>query len=397
MPQSKTRKKTAAGTGSIRKITKTRNGKNYSYWESRFTVGYDPNTGKQIQRSISGKTQKEVAQKLKAATAAIDAGTYIPPCKETLASWLDMWFSEYLGGIKPLTVANYEIQINKHLKPGLGTIRLDNLNPHTIQRFYNGLGNGEIATLSPKTVKNIHGVLHKALHQAVLNGYIRTNPADACVLPKIQKPEIRPLEHEQIVSLLKELPDEAYGNLFLVALFTGMRQGELLGLSWEAVDFKSGIITVKQQLQRKDGAYFLCAPKSGKPRMIAPAPFVLDALKQEQRKQQENRKNAGSLWENKWNLVFTDAIGKNLVRRTVDKHFKNIVENSGLESCRFHDLRHTYAVNSLQAGDDIKTVQANLGHATAAFTLDVYGHVSEKMRRDSANRMQQFYEQMTER
>jgi len=161
------------------------------------------------------------------------------------------------------------------------------------------------------------------------------------------------------------------GNLFLVALFTGMRQGELLGLSWDAVDFKSGIITVKQQLQRKDGAYFLCTPKSGKPRMIAPAPFVLDALKQEQRKQQENRKNAGSLWENKWNLVFTDAIGKNLVRRTVDKHFKNIVENSGLESCRFHDLRHTYAVNSLQAGDDIKTVQANLGHATASFTLDV--------------------------
>lgn len=396
MPQSKTSKKSATGTGSIRKVTKKRNGTTYTYWEARYTEGYDPNTGKQIQRSVSGKTQKEVAQKLKAATAAIDAGTYTAPCKMTLGDWLDIWFSEYLGGIKPLTVANYEIQINKHLKPGLGTIRLDNLNPYTIQRFYNGLGNGEIAALAPKTVKNIHGVLHKALHQAVLNGYIRTNPADACVLPKIQKPEIKPLEHEQIVALLKSLPDEAYGNLFLVALFTGMRQGELLGLSWDAVDFKNGIITVKQQLQRKDGAYFLCTPKSGKPRMIAPAPFVLDALKKEQRKQHENRKNAGSLWENKWNLVFTDTIGKNLVRRTVDKHFKNIVDNSGLESCRFHDLRHTYAVNSLQAGDDIKTVQANLGHATAAFTLDVYAHVSEKMRRDSANRMQQFYEQMTD-
>ena len=378
--------------GSIRKVTKVVKGKEYTYYEARYTEGFDPRTGKQIQRSITDKSKKVVAQKLKAAVAAIDAGTYKAPCKMTVAQWLDIWVAEYLNSVKPLTKHNYNKQVQKHLKPALGAARLETLDTHTIQRFYNSL----IASgLSPKTVKNVHGILHCALQQAIACDYIYRNPADACKLPKVTKPEIKPLEPEEIARLLKEAEQDDYCNLFIVAMFTGMRQGELLGLAWECVDFKSGIITVKQQLQCKDGNYFLETPKSGKNRTILPAPIVMDALRNQLERQQKEQEQAGKMWDNQFGLVFTDALGKYLVRRTVVKHFKKISQKAGIsDDARFHDLRHSFAVSSLYAGDDIKTVQANLGHATAQFTLDVYGHVTQKMRQESANRMQKFYEQL---
>ena len=379
--------------GSIRKVTKVVKGKEYTYYEARYTEGFDPRTGKQIQRSISDKSKKVVAQKLKAAVAAIDAGTYKAPCKMTVAQWLDIWVAEYLNSVKPLTKHNYNKQVQKHLKPALGAAKLETLDTHTIQRFYNSL----IASgLSPKTVKNVHGILHCALQQAIACDYIYRNPADACKLPKVTKPEIKPLEPEEIARLLKEAEQDDYCNLFIVAMFTGMRQGELLGLAWECVDFQTGIITVKQQLQCKDGNYFLETPKSGKNRTILPAPIVIDALRNQLERQQKEQEQAGKMWDNQFGLVFTDALGKYLVRRTVVKHFKKISQRAGIsDDARFHDLRHSFAVSSLYAGDDIKTVQANLGHATAQFTLDVYGHVTQKMRQDSANRMQKFYEQLS--
>lgn len=395
MPRSNTRK-SAAGIGTIRKKTVTRNGKEYTFWEARYTVGFDPGTGKQVQRSISGKTQKEVRQKLQTATSSIAAGTYIAPCKMTLGEWLDIWKAEYLGGVKPLTIKDYNNHINAHIKPALGAVRLDGLEPHMIQRFYNTMSDKKGTPLAAKTIKNVHGVLHKALQQAIANGYISQNPTTACVLPKVQKPEIKPLEPNEIASFLKEADQDSYSNLFTVAIFTGMRQGELLGLPWSNVDFKNGVIYVKQQLQCKDGEYFFCSPKSGKGRTITPAPIVMDALQQEWRNQHFASAEAGDAWDNPYDLVFTDALGKHLVRRTVVKHFKAVVQRVGIPEARFHDLRHSFAVSSLQAGDDIKTVQANLGHATAAFTLDVYGHVTEKMKRDSATRMQKFYESIRE-
>ena len=390
MPQSK---KSTSGMGSIRKVTKVVKGKEYTYYEARYTEGFDPGTGKQIQRSITDKSKKVVAQKLRAAMADLDAGTYKAPCKMTVAQWLDIWVAEYLNSVKPLTKHNYNKQVQKHLKPALGAARLETLDTHTIQRFYNSL----IASgLSPKTVKNVHGILHCALQQAIACDYIYRNPADACKLPKVTKPEIKPLEPDEIARLLKEAEQDDYCNLFIVAMFTGMRQGELLGLAWECVDFQTGIITVKQQLQCKDGNYFLETPKSGKNRTILPAPIVMDALRNQLQRQQKEQEQAGKMWDNQFNLVFTDPLGKYLVRRTVVKHFKKISQRAGIsDDARFHDLRHSFAVSSLYAGDDIKTVQANLGHATAQFTLDVYGHVTQKMRQDSANRMQKFYEQLS--
>ena len=335
------------------------------------------------------KTQREVTRRLKEITTSIDTGTYLPSCKLTVGEWLNTWISEYTADWKPLTVSNYSKQIKKHLIPRLGAAKLEDLDTHTIQLFYNSLTKSGLA---PKTVKNIHGVLHAALEQAISNGYIHKNPTAGCKLPKVVRPEIKPLEPEEIARMLKEAKKDAYDNLFIVAMFTGMRQGELLGLSWDNVNFKTGQITIKQQLQCKDGVYFLETPKSGKCRVLSPAPVVMEALKDEQQQQNANKQIVGAAWENKWNLAFTDALGKNLVRRTVVKHFKAVIERANIPpDVRFHDLRHSFAVTSLYSGDDVKTVQANLGHATAQFTLDVYGHVTQKMRQESAMRMQAFY------
>ena len=351
-------------------------------------------TGKQVQRSISGKTQKEVAQKLKAATAALDAGTYTAPSKMTVSEWLDIWARDYLGGVKPFTVASYEGQIKNHIKPALGAVKLEGLNAHTIQGFYNQLGkekDGEPG-LSPKTVKNVHGVLHKALQQAVMVGYIRFNPSDACTLPRMERRELKPLDEEQSKAFLKAIKGHRFETLFTVTLFTGMREGEVLGLLWECVDFAQGTILINKQLQRekkKNGRYIFAPLKNDKARTITPAPWVMQVLRSYKVLQAEQRLKMGEVWEDS-GLVFTDELGHHLAIHTLYKDFKSVVASIGCPATRFHDLRHSYAVASIRSGDDIKSIQANLGHATASFTLDVYGHVTDQMKHESAARMQTY-------
>lgn len=386
--------KNAAGSGTIRKKTVNRNGKEYTYWEARYTEGYDPGTGKQIQRSVTGKTQKEVAQKLKAATAAIDAGTYTAPSKLTVGEWLDIWSADYLGGVKPFTEVSYKGHIRNHIKPALGAIKLEALNTHTIQKFYNDLGqpHDDVPALSAKTVKNIHGILHMALQQAVAVGYIRFNPTDACTLPRIVKKELTPLDEEQSKAFLNAIKGHRFEALFTVTLFTGMREGEVIGLCWDCVDFEKGTILIEKQLQRErkpNGAYVFAPLKNGKSRKITPAPWVMQVLRHHHAVQAEQRLKAGSVWEDS-GLVFTDEIGHHLAIHTVYKDFKAVVASIGCPNTRFHDLRHSYAVAAIRSGDDIKTVQGNLGHATAAFTLDVYGHVTDQMKQESANRMESY-------
>lgn len=382
-------RKAAAGSGTIRKKTITRNGKEYTYWEARYTSGYDPGTGKQIQRSITGKTQKEVAQKLKAATTALDTGTYTAPSKMTVGQWLDIWTAEYLGGVKPRTVDNYKGVVKSRIKPGLGAVKLEALTPHTIQSYYNGLTKEGLA---PKTVKNIHGILHKALQQAVSNSYIRINPADSCILPRPVRRELKPLDEDMITAFLKAIQGHPFGELFTVTLFTGMREGEALGLLWDCVDLDKGIVIIDKQLQLirgSKGQYQMVPTKNSKGRTISIAPYVVTTLRQVKRKQLENRLRYGQCWEDS-GFVFTDDLGHHLSASSVYKAFKRVMEEIGSPETRFHDLRHSYAVASIKSGDDIKTVQENLGHATAAFTLDVYGHVTEKMKQESAARMEQF-------
>lgn len=381
MPRKSTRN--AQGGGTIRKRPDGR-------WEARYTTGRDPGTGKQVQKSVYGATQAEVRKKLQQATTAIDEGIYMEPSRLTVGAWLDIFLAEYLAGVKPRTLDSYKTACNHHIKPALGAVKLNALNTPTIQAFYNKLQKGG---LSPKTIKNLHGVLHKALTQAVEVGYLKYNVSDACKLPRIEKAEIKPLDNDNISKFLDAIKGHDFETVFIVTLFTGMRQGEVLGLTWDCVYFEKGTIVVNKQLQKERGGageYMLISPKNNKSRQITPASAVMQVLKAHRIRQMEWQLKAGPAWENDKNLVFTNQLGHNLSAQTVYLHFKKIAKGLGLPEARFHDLRHSYAVAALQSGDDIKTVQENLGHHTAAFTLDIYAHVTEQMKTDSANRMDKF-------
>ena len=388
-----------SGMGSIRQVTRTVKGKTYTYYQVRYTEGYHPGTGKQIQRSITGKTQAEVAEKMRKVICEMEAGTYIPPNKLSLGQWLDIWTEEYLVNVKESTAAAYQSSIKTHIKPRLGAVRLDALTTHMIQTFYNGLmeTTTDHNAVSPKTVKNIHGILHKALRQAVACGCMRTNPTVNCILPRIEKRDIQPLDENEIKLFLKAMKGHRFEMLFTVTLFTGLREGEVLGLTWDLINFMRGSILVSRQLQKEkkvDGAFRLVSLKNGRPRRIMPAPWVMDILKNRRLMQEEQKAQAGEAWSNPMNLVFTNELGRNLIPQTVVRDFKEIVTSIGRPDARFHDLRYSYAVAAILAGDDIKTVQGNLGHATAAFTLDVYGHVTDQMRSASAMRMQSYIQQI---
>ncbi len=381
-----TRKKNtraAQGSGTIRQ-------RKDGTWEARYTVGRDPGTGKQIQRSVYGRTQAEVRKKLTAKVQEVDMGIFSAPNKLTVGAWLDEWATNYLGGVKPSTVDQYCYQIRVHLRPTLGSVKLEALSAPMIQKVYNEkLREG----LSAKSIRNVNGVLHAAMKQALKMGLIRVNPCDSVVLPRVEKKEIHPLDESQISTFLQTIKGHRFEALFVITLFTGLREGEVLGLTWDAVDMDKGMLVVNKQLQKargKGGAYSLVPTKNSKSRCITLAPFVLTLIKDIRRQQLEWRMKHGQGWANPTNLVFTDEIGGHLMPHTVYHRFKDVVTAMGCPTVRFHDLRHTFATLSLQNGDDVKTVQENLGHATPSFTLSVYAHATERMKQASANRMEAF-------
>lgn len=379
-------KRAAQGAGTIRKKTVVRKGKEYTYWEARITTGRDPGTGRQVQRSFTGKTQKEVREKMQAAAVAVNTGSYVTPQKMTVGQWMDTWAADYLGATKPATVTIYKNNIKNHIKPALGAVGLSDLHPHMVQTFINGL------ELSPASVRLAYKVLHMALEKAVKLEYIPKNPAAGSELPKLEQKEIHPLDDQQVAALLNAAKGGDIEYLIIAALFTGCRLSELLGLTWDAVNFKQGTITINKQLARPEhrGATPFISPKNGKPRTISPATSVMATLKRQQRRQIEQQLKAGPLWDNMYHVVFSTEIGEPLDQWKAEKEFSAVLEAAGLTGIRFHDLRHSYAVNAIRAGDDIKTIQGNLGHASAAFTLDRYGHFTERMKQDSATRMEGF-------
>jgi len=382
-------KKRANGEGTV---FKRKNGS----WEAKVTVGHDPLTGRQIQRSVYAKTQREANEKRNEIVNSLQSGTYSKPSHKTVGQWLNEWYELFTVSLKMYTRRNYYSKIKNHIIPHIGAIKLEKLKTTDIQNMYNYLSLEK--GLSPKTIHEIHGILHHALDKAIRINEMskKINPCDECKenLPKVQKTEIQALENSELNSLLKVIERDEYRNLFLIDLYTGMRQGEILGLQWSCIDFKKRTIRIDKQLYKpsKGRAYTLETTKHGKTRTIMVSETVLDILKQQRKCQLQDRLHAGELWDEGEfpDLVFRNAIGGHLAHGTIYSHFKRLASSIGLKTVRFHDLRHAYAVLSLQAGDDYVTLQANLGHHSAAFTLHQYGHCTEGMRRASADRFERF-------
>lgn len=361
-------------------------------WETRVLIGKDPVTGKPKYKYFYGKTSEEVARKQREATAAIDAGTYMEPQRMKLSEWLDIWLAEYTGSIKPGTLKTYTENVNGHIKPMLGAIRLCELCPHDCQTFVNRLGRYRRGKkpLSAKTIKNVHGTLCKALSEAARIKYIPVNPASGTILPKVVKEEIQPLEGDSITDFIVAIEGNPSESLFYVAIHTGMRLSELLGLRWSRIDFKKGTVKVDAQMliKRGKGTERQLGPtKNGKARTFKAPQSVLNVLKAVQIRQKENRLRAGELWRNDLDLVFTDELGAGIPHSTIEHRFSKVMESIGLEH-RFHDLRHTFATESIRCGVDLKTLSEMLGHYSTAFTMDIYGHVTTAMQDDAAQRLE---------
>lgn len=377
--------KQAKGNGTLRKRSDGR-------WEGRYSLGRDPATGKQIQKSVYGKTQSEVRKKLQTICVDIDTGSHTEPSKMTVKQWFGIWIAEYTSHLKYRSLELYKGHISKRIIPSLGYERLSTLQAYQIQAFYNNLSSDG---LSSSLVRTIHSILHTAIEQAVELNYIKINPTKRCKLPKLERPNIKPLMGDNLKMFLGAIHGHQFETLFMVDLFTGMREGEILGLTWDSIDFNNHSITLSRQLQRINGIRVLTTLKNDKSRVIEPAVTVMDLLREQKKTQTINRLKAGSIWNNKLDLVFTNEIGESLCHNTVYRNYKIVVASIGLPSTRFHDLRHSYAVIALQSGDNIKTVQETLGHHSAAFTLDVYGHVSDDMRKESAKKIENFIQNIS--
>ena len=384
-------KRNAQGAGNIRQRPNGR-------WEARFT--YTDELGQKQRSSVYGATQKEVRQKLTAILKQVDEHTFFQTKRYTVSAWLDTWLSTYCTDLKPMTVTSYRSKIEGRIKPYLGTVQIASLTNVQVQKYYNLLSAGDEKhkPLSAKTVQNIHGILHKALEQAVTAHLIALNPCDHVKLPTVKKAPLKPLMDDSITEFLEAVKGDDYERLFILDLFSGLRQSEILGLQWDDVDFVNGTLHVRRQLQRNydtNEYIFLDETKNGKDRIAVIAPSIVKLLREQRTEQLKWRLAAGEAWENPHNLVFTNQLGGHLKHHTVYAHFKQIVKKIGMPETRFHDLRHSYAVNALQNGDTPKDVCEQLGHYSTAFTMDVYGAVSDTMRRASQERMENYILQIS--
>lgn len=371
------------GEGSIRKRA---NGT----WEAQYSAGYDENN-KRIRRSIYGKTRKEVAAKLAEITQAIRKNEYIAPNDITVKDWVSEWLKNYLLKARDSTKYQYEQYFRLYVLPVIGNKPIQEVTAPMIQNIIAG----KLKDLSAKTVRNLHGIMHHCFQDATDMEIISKNPVKKRreMLPQVEKKEMIILEGKAVNKFLSEIQGKEFEEIFFVDLFTGLREGEILGLTWDCIDFKNRSITVKQQLKRdshvgeKNSQYVIDNTKTGNIRTIHPAASVFPVLKRVKKHQQENQLRNGSRYYNPDNLVFTNEIGSHINGRTLLKAFKKRVEAIGLPEMRFHDLRHTFAALSIQNGDDLYAVSKTLGHSTISTTANIYGHLTEKAKKDSANRM----------
>ena len=354
------------------------------YWVARYT---DPITKKQ--KDLSAKTEAEARQKLLEALARITTGAYVAPHKLTVGEWLGEWL-ERKKNLEPGTHAKYESAIRLYIRPSLGRAHLQDVRRIHCQDFVNGL-----TGKSPKYVHNIAGVLSDALQDAVRLELISRNPAQDLELPRLVKKDPLALSSEEQAALESAVRESPYCNVYLVALHTGARISEVLGLQWRNIDLKTGEMHITGQLERKQGDIERAlkdTTKNHKSRVnILPA-YVVEFFRDERRRQNALRLRAGDAWQNDEGLVFTREDGTPLPHRTVEHAFDRIKQRLGHPEWSLHTLRKTYITNQVHAGEDIKTVAAAVGHSASDITLTVYTAERREDMRAAADRRQQLRE-----
>ncbi len=370
------------GEGSIYEHKK--NGKKIGY-RGAYTV-YTAEGPKR--RYVTGKTREEVRQKLTKAMADRDGGLVFDAGSLTVGEYLERWLKDSVQGtVRQSTFEVYGHMIRPHIVPALGRLRLKDLAPMHVRGFYREkLG----SDLSPATVHKMHVVLHKALDQAVSDGLIPRNTAKGVKIPQTGRKEIQPLTQEQAKALLEAARGDRLEALYLLAIATGLRQGELLALKWEDVELEDAVLRVRRTLTRTGGKVALGPPKTNKSRRsVGLTKGAVEALRVHLSRQLEEMEQMGSLYRS-GGLVFASETGgiinpSNLRNRS----FARLLKRAGLPHIRFHDLRHTCATLLLSRNVNPKIVSEMLGHCSISVTLDIYSHLLPDMQEKATRALEE--------
>ena len=369
-------RKRGNGEGSI---TKRQDGR----WMARYTV----HTAKGPKRNtVYGKTRKEAADGLAKVLADRTEGIIYDDENTTVGEYLDGWLKGSVrGSVRKSTYDRDANLVNNHLKPVLGRVKLKKLSPAHVQSFYRDrLDSG----LSPSAVHKMHAILRKALARAMAWHMVPRNVAEAVEPPRPAPKEMRPLSPAEARKLLDAARGERFHALYVLAVTTSMRQGELLALRWQDVDLENATISVQRTLTRDGGRISIGEPKTRKSRRsIRLTPQATEALEEHLKRQLREVEILGDRYSDR-GLIFATGTGapinpSNLRRRS----FAQLLKRAKLPRVRFHDLRHTCATLLLAKGTHPKFVQELLGHATVAITLDTYSHVMPSMGNQTARAM----------
>jgi integrase len=351
----------------------------------------DPRTSRPHQVSKGGfRTKKEARDALLEAQAALRSGTFVEPSKRTVRSYLlEEWLPDNQPPrLRPSSFANYTIYTRTHVVPRLGDIELQRLTPTSLSALYRALltnarrdGQG----LAPKTVRNIHAMLHRALKDAVQLGYLVRNVADAVTPPHGVSPEMQVWTPEQLRAFLTHVRQDRLYALWLLVVTTGMRRAELAGLRWIDTDLDAARVSPRRPRVAVNYVVHESEPKTRKgKRSLALDPATAAALQEHKIQQEQERAEVGSAWT-KSGLVFTRPDGSPIHPDLITDWFRRLARAAGLPPIRLHDVRHSYATAALAAGIPAKVVSERLGHANIAITMDVYSHIIPGMDAQAAN------------
>ncbi len=331
------------------------------------------------------KTRREAREWLTETLDQIQTGQSIESGRISLADFLEKWLDLARPSLCHKTWAQYHQICRDHILPSLGKVRIRDLRPDQIQGLYNSKIECNVST---NTVRILHAVLHRSLEQAVRWGMIDRNPANAVIRPKPCRKEIQTLNSHQARQFLIAAQGSRYEALYYLAITTGLRAGELLGLKWDDLDWIKGYLHVQRQVQRLAGnGLALLEPKSAAGRrVVVLGQTMITVLDEHFKKQDCLRAFTGERWQDH-GMIFTSQTGTCLDHRNVYREFKEILRKAGLPDIRFHDLRHTAATLMLRDGIHPKIVQERLGHAQIYITMDTYSHVLPAMQDEVAKKM----------
>ena len=356
-------------------------------------LGKDPISGKRRRKWHGGHDRKRDAQKtLNEILSRIQSGEYVEPNRKTLSEFLLGWLDTRRESVAPTTHANYTHQINSYVIPHLGHRKLQDVTALELSDFYALLltsGRRQSSGgLSAKSVLNVHRVVSKAMADALRWNLITRNPATHAEVPKAQRREMNIWSADQVKAFLTVEKDTREFPIWVVASTTGMRRGEILGLSWSAVDLDVGRLSVVQTLVNLDNKPTIRkeAKTASGHRSVELDRDTVEVLRQHRRRQAQERLRAGSAWQDH-GLVFCRENGTSDKPQRVTRVFKAKSAAAGLPQIRFHDLRHTWATLALSTGGHPKIVSQRLGHSSISITLDLYSHVTPGMDKEIAEQV----------